>query len=156
AYHLFVMGKKISDGGTYLEIGSYIGGSLICVYEATKVSGAKIKFIGIENNIRPKLRINTKFIPHLKIIASRSDEAKGRIRNNSADLLFIDGAHHYEQIKRDISNYWPKLKIRGILSGHDYTHHKQHQGIVKAANEAFGKKLTVLKNSRIFMITRTK
>ncbi|GAG79317.1 unnamed protein product, partial [marine sediment metagenome] len=75
AYHLFAMGKKIPDKGTYLEIGSSIGGSLICVYEGTKVSGTKIRFIGIESNIRPKLRINTKFIPHLKIIASCSDEA---------------------------------------------------------------------------------
>lgn len=156
AYHLFAMGKKIPDKGTYLEIGSYIGGSLICVHEGTKVSDTKIRFIGIENNIRPKLRINTKFIPHLKIIASRSDEAKRLIRNNSADLLFIDGAHHYEQVKRDILNYWPKLKIGSILLGHDYTHHKQHQGIVKAANEAFGKRLIVLKNSRIFMVERTK
>lgn len=155
-YQLFAMGKKIPDGGTYLEIGSYIGGSLICVYEATKISGAKIKFIGIENNVRPKLYKNTKSIPYLKIIGSRSDKAKGRIRNNSADLLFIDGAHHYEQVKRDILNYWPKLKIGGILLGHDYTHHKQHQGIVKAANEAFGRRLTVLKNSRIFMVERTK
>jgi len=156
AYHLFVMGKKIPDGGTYLEIGSYIGGSLISVYEGTKVSGTKIRFIGIENNIRPKLHINIKFIPHLKIIASRSDEAKRFIRNYSVDLLFIDGAHHYEQVKRDISNYWPKLKMGGILLGHDYTRHKQHQGIVKAANEAFGQRLIALKNSRIFMVKRTK
>jgi len=153
-YHLFCYGKKIPDGGTYAEIGSYIGGSLLCVYKASRIAKVKINLIGIESIIRPPLLEYTKSIPCLKIINAKSDAARGKIKNNSIDLFFIDGSHDYEQVKRDISNYWPKLKIGGNLLGHDYSGHPLHRGIVQAAKETFGKRLKRLENSRVFMVQK--
>lgn len=153
-YHLFCYGKKIPDAGTYAEIGSYIGGSLLCVYEASRVAKIKINFIGIEPIIRSPLLKYTKPIPRLTIIEAKSDAAKNRIKNNSVDLFFIDGSHGYEQVKRDIKNYWPKLKIGGILLGHDYSGHPLHRGVVRATEETFGKRLKRLENSRIFMVKK--
>jgi len=153
-YHLFCYGKKIPDGGTYAEIGSYIGGSLLCVYKASRIAKVKINLIGIESIIRPPLLEYTKSIPCLKIINAKSDAARGKIKNDSIDLFFIDGSHGYEQVKRDISNYWSKLKIGGILLGHDYSGHPLHRGIVQAAKETFGKRLKRLENSRVFMVQK--
>jgi len=153
-YHLFCYGKKIPDGGTYAEIGSYIGGSLLCVYKASRIAKVKINLIGIESIIRPPLLEYTKSIPCLKIINAKSDAAQGKIKNDSIDLFFIDGSHGYEQVKRDISNYWSKLKIGGILLGHDYSRHPLHRGIVQAAKETFGKRLKRLENSRVFMVQK--
>lgn len=154
SFHLFCYAQKIPDGGTYLEIGSWRGGSLLCAFLGTKLSGNFVSFIGIDIKKEEKILRNTKGIPDIRFIRSRSNNAHERILNRSADLLFIDGAHHYEQVKNDIRNYWPKLKIGGILLGHDYSQAPIHRGVVKAANEAFGKRLTVLENSRIFMVRK--
>ncbi|MCP3943387.1 MAG: class I SAM-dependent methyltransferase [Desulfobacteraceae bacterium] len=40
-------------------------------------------------------------------------------KNNSCDLIFIDGDHSYEAVKRDIDSWFPKLRKGGLLCGHD-------------------------------------
>lgn len=142
-YHLFYCAKRIPTGGTYLEIGSFMGGSLLCAYEATRGSDkhTSVNFIAIEPAVTEQLLRNTEIISHLRFIKSKSDIAKNQIENNSIDLLFIDGDHSYEQCKRDIQNYWPKLKKDGVLLGHDY--HKKF-GVMQAVNEIFTQERVVL------------
>ena len=36
------------------------------------------------------------------------------------DLLFIDGDHSFEQVSKDILNFYDKVKIGGVISGDDY------------------------------------
>ena len=40
--------------------------------------------------------------------------------NLKADMVFIDGDHHYEPVKRDIRNALRMMNGGGLLSGHDY------------------------------------
>jgi hypothetical protein len=51
------------------------------------------------------------------------------------NFVFIDGDHHLEQVRRDLENYWPKLKYSGLLCGHDYTDNDSCQ--VKTAVDDF-------------------
>ena len=162
AYHLFYHAKRIPDKGTYLEIGGAFGGSVICAYLASQVSGTQMDLITIdpffkynnpdENWTKEDFVRNTSFIPHLTLINSVSDQAKDKIPDSSIDLLFVDGSHRYEQVKRDLENYWPKVKIGGILLGHDYQ--APHPGVIRAADEFFGKKKSLLKSSSMFMAKR--
>jgi len=48
-----------------------------------------------------------------------SDDAVSHIKDKF-DYIYIDGDHHYEQVKRDILNYLPFVKDDGILCGDDY------------------------------------
>ena len=161
AYHLFCYAKRIPDKGTYLEIGGAFGGSVLCAYLATQLSGLSINFITVdpfiptdgENWSKDDFVENTKSISSLTLINCASDMAKDKIADSSVDLLFIDGSHEYEQVKRDLENYWAKIKTGGVLLGHDYN--TVHPGVMQATDEVFGKdKLTLLKNSSMFMVEK--
>lgn len=165
-FHLFSYSRSIPRGGAYLEIGSATGGSLLCAFLGSQISGNVIRLIAIEKfqygadirkegNTETQFYKNIKYIPNLnlRLIKSTSDMAKDKLDNQSIDLLFIDGDHRYEFVKRDIENYWPKLKQNGVLLGHDYTT-SFVPGIKKAADEIFGERLTVLTNSCIFMVKK--
>lgn len=49
------------------------------------------------------------------------------------DMVFIDGSHKYEDVKRDIWNWMPKLTKGGLLSGHDM----YMDGVMQALTEIF-------------------
>lgn len=150
-WNLFSYAKRIPSGGTYLEIGSHLGGSLLCAYEATRASDNSVNFIAIQPVVTEELLSNTEAIPHFRLIKSKSDMAKDEIENNSIDLLFIDGDHSYEQCKRDIENYWPKLKKGGVLLGHDYR--KTTPGVIRAVNEIFAETaVTLFKNCMMWSV----
>jgi len=52
-----------------------------------------------------------------------------------ADFIYIDGNHSYRFVKKDIEDYWPKVKSGGILAGHDITHEKFNRDIFRALKE---------------------
>jgi predicted O-methyltransferase YrrM len=55
------------------------------------------------------------------------------------DLVYIDGVHTYEQVKKDIENYRKIVKPNGLLCGHDYLNEGHLVGVFEAVNEIFGK-----------------
>ena len=73
-----------------------------------------------------------------KIIRSTSARAAPLI-TEPLDMIFIDADHTYESVKRDIGLWWDKVKVGGIISGHDYGHSHQ-PGVKKAVDEYFGHK----------------
>jgi len=63
--------------------------------------------------------------------------AKGHafLTPGDVDLIFIDALHDYESVKQDIALWWPKVRIGGILSGHDFNH--RWPGCERAVAESF-------------------
>lgn len=53
-----------------------------------------------------------------------STEAANQLDDNSLDFVFLDGRHDYCGLKEDLINYWPKVKLGGIVAGHDYQYAK--------------------------------
>eukprot|EP01084_Bolivina_argentea_P235020 395598_1 len=49
-----------------------------------------------------------------------STEAYKLIANNSLDFIYIDARHDYMGVTEDMELFWPKLKVNGILAGHDF------------------------------------
>merc|ERR1712113_1328770 len=55
-----------------------------------------------------------------RLVRATSDSAAPKIRDESLDIVFIDGAHNYEHVLNDLRHYRSKLRHGGILAGHDY------------------------------------
>lgn len=53
-------------------------------------------------------------------VKKRSSEAVEFIGDDSLDFVYIDGNHSYGFVAEDLMLYYPKLKRRGLLAGHDY------------------------------------
>lgn len=54
------------------------------------------------------------------ILRGTSMEAVPNFNDNSLDFVYIDGDHSLEGIYDDIKAWTPKVRIGGIVSGHDY------------------------------------
>ena len=60
--------------------------------------------------------------------------------DNDFDFIYIDASHEYEDVKRDIQQYYSKLKHGCIMSGNDYYYENEgiHIGVKQAVDEIFG------------------
>ena len=74
------------------------------------------------------------FRDRCEILRMTSLEAAKRFDDLSLDFVFIDGDHSYEGCSLDISLWYPKLKVGGLLSGHDYVDEKGY-GVIQAVDE---------------------
>ncbi len=72
-----------------------------------------------------------------KVIICRafSQQAAETIPDKELDFVFIDGDHSYEEVKKDLNLWWPKVKIGGIFSGHDFSHGDVNKALVEFANK---------------------
>ncbi len=54
-------------------------------------------------------------------------QVKNHLKNEEIDLLFIDGDHSYEGVKKDFEIYSPLVKNNGIIAFHDIVVHDQSE-----------------------------
>ena len=52
------------------------------------------------------------------------------------DAVFIDGNHSYEYVKKDLENYWPKVKPGGIVALHDVNFEGERYGSPRVLRES--------------------
>jgi hypothetical protein len=57
-------------------------------------------------------------------------------KDKTIDFIFIDANHDYDNVKKDIEAWLPKVKIGGIIAGHDYIM-CSWPGVVNAVNDFF-------------------
>ena len=49
-----------------------------------------------------------------------SGEEASKFEDGSIDLVYLDGRHNFIGVRSDILNFYPKIKVGGVLAGHDY------------------------------------
>ena len=60
-----------------------------------------------------------------------------KIVQDNIDIVFIDGAHDYQNVKADIKAWLPKLRRPGLICGHDYRGKGGFKGVRLAVNDCF-------------------
>lgn len=130
-----------------LEIGSYMGEStsmfassgifneIHCIDPFNGYEEAN-DFLNKEwSEISEEFKINTRHFNNITVHRDYSYNISNRLEDNYFDLIYIDAAHDYESIKRDIELYLPKCKR--IMAGHDYC--PEWPGVIQSVNEILGK-----------------
>lgn len=64
--------------------------------------------------------------PRAKIKRMTSKEAAPLFRNSELDFVYIDGNHDYSFVLEDLDLWYPKVKVGGIIGGHDF--YSSHEG----------------------------
>lgn len=67
--------------------------------------------------------------PNYQFVKKFSLEAVNNFLDSSLDFVYIDANHNFQNIANDIVEWSKKVKVGGIISGHDYHHHRQQQNI---------------------------
>jgi hypothetical protein len=57
-----------------------------------------------------------------QLLRETSIDASSNFDNETLDFVYIDGNHFEDYIKLDLYTWWEKIRIGGIISGHDYNH----------------------------------
>lgn len=71
-----------------------------------------------------------------QIIKAYSVDAAKQVTDGSLDFVYIDGAHDYKNVKRDIETWTPKVRIGGIVSGDDFYEFPSGKGgVIQAVTE---------------------
>ena len=156
--------EKSKDVAHFVEIGAWLGKSTSYMAVEIANSGKQIKFDAIDTWEGSKgswdekdYNLNEpyqKFLDNIDSIKEFINPIRGwsydvvdKYEDKSLDFIFIDGAHDYESVKRDIKDWFPKLKKGGTIGGHDYNE-KDWPGVVQAVNEYFGEKnIKVIRNN---------
>lgn len=60
-----------------------------------------------------------------------SGEAARHFADQSLDYVYIDADHSQAGCAADIAVWWPKVRLGGILAGHDYHEFEAGEGVVK-------------------------
>ncbi len=75
------------------------------MFDIFRLFDKNVKNAGLKNTVHP--------------LIMSSHQALGVIADNSMDFIFIDADHRYSPVKKDVEMAYPKLKVGGILCGHD-------------------------------------
>ena len=58
--------------------------------------------------------------PNMRKNKMSSSQYASLLEDESVDFVYIDGNHQYTSVKEDLETWYKKIKIGGIISGHDF------------------------------------
>jgi cephalosporin hydroxylase len=161
------------DGSHFVEVGSWKGRSAVCMMVEIINSGKKIHFECVDewkyvptteqpvSSQEEFDRVYEEFLHNISsvrdlvgtvgIIRLDSAMASALYENESVDFVFLDAAHHYENVLSDIESWLPKIKKGGIIAGHDYFT-ICHPGVKKAVDEMFEDRVKFIPKQNVWFL----
>ena len=148
--------NRIQTKAVFVEIGTYHGQSAKFMGDQIEASGKSIDFYTVDNKTEhfmkngKRVKTGSPFgIPDHKFITminSDSSEASKFFEDKSLDFVFIDGDHTNPKFKEDLVSWDPKIKVGGVIAGHDYLHSAD---VYHTVNEMYGEEniLTIMPGS---------
>jgi predicted O-methyltransferase YrrM len=136
--------NQSKDGYHIVEVGTWKGTSAAFLAVEIINSGKNIKldcidtWLGSPENIDPnsdhfepllqevdglynKYLSNIEPVKHvINSIRQTSLDALKNYDDNSLDCVFIDAAHDYDNVQKDVQGWLPKIRSGGLLAGHDW------------------------------------
>jgi cephalosporin hydroxylase len=154
--------EQVLPGSRVAELGVWQGRSLCSVAEAIRGKNLQVHavdtFLGTpreldivhdcEGKLRERFEANLarfRIFDHVVIHAGSTDLVAREMGAASLNLVFIDSDHSYERVRADIRAWLPKVKVGGVLCGHDYNcSGHPHGGVKQAVDELIGSDKVVL------------
>lgn len=144
------MVQRFPEGSHFVEVGAWKGASTVAMGVEIANSGKKIRFdvvdtwegseehqndqIVKENKLFEEFLNNiTPVRTYINPIKMSSVEAANLYQDNSLDFVCIDANHVYEEVKKDIQAWLPKIKSGGMFAGDDF--HHTWPGVIQAVKE---------------------
>ena len=158
---LTILAKRVAiEGCVFIEVGSFKGFSASFLGQVAKKCHGDVFCVDYWKEHLDVFRRNMRELGldmHVHPLVMESVTASKIFGDGAADLVFIDADHRYASIKRDLEAWWPKVKVGGILCGHDceayYSTYEDphsidnsleadycngiHPGVIKALHEFF-------------------
>lgn len=94
----------------------------------------------------------------VSILRKDTGEAASYIANGILDYVFLDASHYYDDVKRDIDLWTPKVKVGGLIAGHDFKGKMDTKGIwgiSRAVHEKFTKERVIEKPGLVWAVIKT-
>lgn len=156
---------RARDGAVFVEVGAYLGRSSLYLASRIQWSGKKIRVYVVDrwdgwlyDDCYPRSSADQSsaagadsedvfwhFIRNVRRagvedvicpLKMPSEQAASLFEDGTIDFVFLDADHGYEAVRRDLEAWFPKVKRRGVLGGHDYLH-PDFPGVRRAADEFF-------------------
>jgi hypothetical protein len=146
---------ELHDGARCVEVGVYMGRSTVCLADEIRLSGKQITlecfdiFDGShggpagDGNPDPEARAQTvrdmlgaEVGGFTRVLVGRSPDCAAAYADRSLDFVWIDACHEAWGIEADIRGWWPKLKMGGLLGGHDFS--EFFPGVVEVVTRLLG------------------
>lgn len=120
----------VTEGHTYVELGSYLGSSSCFIASGIKAAGKKAKLFcvdtwcneGMAEGFRDTFE---EFIENTSSYADTIVPLRGKSADvaenffQEIDFLFIDAGHDYQNVKTDVLAWFPKLRPNACVIFHD-------------------------------------
>lgn len=136
---------RAKDGDHFVELGVYLGKSAAFMAVEIANRGLSIKFDAIDNFVglaggqfdkelyEGCLKNLEPVQDYVNIINEGSLDAVSRYADGSLAFIFIDAAHDYDSVIKDLRAWYPKLKPDGFFAGDDYS--QDWPGVKQAVHE---------------------
>ena len=171
--------RALPEDAKCVEVGSYKGRSLLFLAtELARYGKGKSKLWGVDPGVDwpddstqgietfnhtgagVELKANLEKVRaelgtvEVEIIEKTGLDAVSAFEDESLDLVFLDDDHTKAMVWREIKAWWPKVKVGGILSGHDFQ--PAFMGVVGAVNDKFSMDPTLRIEGSVWMVTKQK